>query len=66
MIHFDFTVEDHEAEAIFDCINQCIYMYQDAIFDLVNNREDQCLIDTHYKQMEYFKILKTKMLNYKI
>lgn len=60
MIHFDFIVEDVDAENIFYCIqdriNKCLHRKL-----LINTTKDE---DEWYeKHIEYLKELKTKMKN---
>jgi hypothetical protein len=60
MIHFDFIVEDEDAELIFECINTTIRQ--------ANNRKlyhstTQVEAEWLRKHVEYLNSLKKKMLN---
>lgn len=61
MIHFDFIVEDVDAENIFDCINseinRCIHR---KVFTETTEAEAEWL-DKH---IDYLKALKKKMKNH--
>jgi hypothetical protein len=60
MIHFDFTVEDVDAETIFDCINSTINRCNGRkLHRSTTKAESDCLS----KHVDYLKSLKKKMLN---
>ena len=62
-IHFDFVAEDHEAEAIFDCINQEICKNHENILRMIDATGDMKIGSWYKKRNEYLKELKKKMLN---
>lgn len=60
MIHFDFAVEDRDAELIFECINFTINdcIKRKLLSDITQAESDWC--DKH---IEYLSSLKKKMFN---
>lgn len=59
MIHFDFTVEDVDAENIFDCINSEIRRCNRRKL----SSDIKAEIEWFERHIEYLKTLKTKMKN---
>ena len=60
MIHFDFVVEDVDAENIFDCVNSTIRQANDRKL-YKNTTQDEA--EWLRKHVEYLNSLKKKMLN---
>ena len=60
MIHFDFIVEDEDAENIFECVNSTIRQANDR--ELYKNTT-QAEAEWLRKHVKYLNSLKKKMLN---
>jgi hypothetical protein len=60
MIHFDFVVEDEDAENIFDCINSEINRCNHRKLITNNTKAETEWLDKH---IDYLKALKKKMKN---
>lgn len=60
MIHFDFTVEDVDAEVIFECINVTINQSNRRKLLSDTTQVESDWLDGH---IDYLKSLKKKMLN---
>jgi len=60
MIHFDFVVEDVDAEVIFDCINSEINRCNDRKLSPVTTTAEFKWLGKH---VEYLNALRKKMLN---
>jgi hypothetical protein len=60
MIHFDFTVEDEDAELIFECINSTINQCnRRRLLTSTTKAESDWLV----KHIDYLNSLKKRMLN---
>jgi hypothetical protein len=79
MIHFDFKVDEIDAENIFDCITDSITKYQDEIYKRNMNLLDdldfkidseidktKLEIEWFHKRIEYLKKLASNMKNYRV
>ena len=62
MIHFDFTVEDVDAEVIFDCINAEINRCHTRLLKDITETER----DWFNRHIKYLKSLKIKMNNSRV
>lgn len=71
MIHFDFIVDDAEAERIFDCITEEINKFRDEAFNIKYEYGEKITpfaletIKEMERQVEFLESLKAKMLNTK-
>jgi len=65
MTHFDFVVEDADADSIFDCIQAKIVANHEIILELMDKKSAQATIDMYLRDITYLTILKKKMLHYK-
>ena len=63
MIHFDFIVEEGDAENIFDCIQQQINYNNLQIQHLVLSKKDEPMIDDYKRYVEYLTSLKEYLQN---
>ncbi len=63
MIHFDFIVDDADAENIFDCVtDRIVQLREEAMFGKANKAEAKALMDI----AEYLEQLKAKMTNTRV
>ena len=65
MIHFDFIVQDADAENIFDCINNEICRNKEKILDCIINNDNK-MKKLYENDIKYLNKLKISMLNKKI
>lgn len=65
MIHFNFIVQDTDAENIFNCINNEICKNKEKILNCITNNDSKTK-KLYENDIEYLNKLKTLMLNKKI